>query len=151
MPRVKIEFNDQISEKLIRLGQESAQSLERVLASVSMMTKTYIITSQQQTFISNLRLAKKTKYSKSGKARYKLSMAPKFQVLEKGAYITPVNSKALHFFTKSGEEVFAKAVRIPKRPFFKQGLRAAISEDAINRAAQASISEEFKRLGIEES
>lgn len=149
MPRIKIEFNDEVQEKLFRLGKESPASLDRVLASVSMATKTYIIASEKMSFISSKNtLAKATKYNKSGKLRYKLAVSPRYQVLEKGAYIKAKNAKALRFYTRSGDLVFAKSVRIPKRPFFKQGLRSAISENAINRAAEGSIELEFKRLGL---
>ena len=149
MPRLKIEFNDDVSAKLLRLGKEFPQSLDRVLRSVSMATKTYVLTSERRTFTQQAgKMEKSTKYKKTGKARYRLSVGSVYDVHEKGAYITPKNGEVLRFINKSGEEVFTKFVRIPKRPFFKKGIRAAITADAINRAAEASLELEFKRLKI---
>ncbi len=147
---IKVEFSDEVSDKLMRLAKESEASLDRVLRSVSMRTKTYILAAQQSAFVQRSRgMEKATKYNKMSKARYRLQVHPRYKVHETGAYITPVNRKALMFHDRSGEQVFAMAVRIPKRPFFKKGLRQAIQADAVNQAAMASITEEFKRLGLE--
>lgn len=149
MARIKIEFSDEVTEKLKKLTAEfGAKSLDRVLRSVSMTTKTYILRSEQNTFVTSTSLEKATSFKKTGKARYRLSVWPRYQVHERGAFIKPVNAKALHFIGKDGKDVFAKSVRIPKRPFFKSGLREAISSDAINRAAEASIQLEMQRLGL---
>jgi len=153
MPRLKIEFNDEVSKKLERLAKESPQSLDRALKHAATSVKGYILASQIKQFGSQLRVrddgkeSRGTKFKKTGKTRYRIEVHPRFQVLEKGAYIRPVNGKALHFYV-NGDEVLAKAVRIPKRPHFKPGLRDAIRADAINIAMAQSIDLEMKRLKL---
>ncbi len=147
---INLEFNDEVSDKLMKLARESEESLDRVLRSVSMRTKTFILAAQKSAFVQRSRgMEKATKYNKMSKARYRLKVHPRYIVHETGAYITPKNRKSLMFYDESGEQVFAKAVRIPKRPFFQKGIRHAIQADAVNEAAMASITEEFKRLGLE--
>lgn len=55
------------------------------------------------------------------------------KIQELGGLIKPVFAKFLHFFTESGEEVFAKLVQLPARPY----LRPAGEQGAI-RAAMAA-------------
>jgi hypothetical protein len=154
MPRIKIEFSDEVSDKLERLAKESPISLDRVLKSVTTSTKTYILASQIKTFGEKLMVRddgsekNATSFKKTGRTRYKLQVHPRFQVFEKGAFIKPFNAKALRFIGRDGTEVFAAHVRIPKKPFFNPGLRDAISADAINRAAMASIELEMQRLKL---
>jgi len=153
MPRLSIQFDDEVTDKLKRLAKESPQSLDRALRHAATSVKGYIIESEIKTFGEKLRVKddgsarNATKFKKTGKTRYKIEVHPRFQVFEKGAYIKPVNAKALHFFI-GGQEIFAKTVRIPKKPFFKPGLRDALRADAINKALAQSIDLEFKRLKL---
>ena len=154
MTRLKIEFNDDVSRKLERLYKESPQSLDRALKHAATSVKGYILASQIKEFGSKFKVKddgnekRGTKFTKTGKTRYRVEVHPRFQVLEKGAYITPVNGKALRFYDRLGTEVIAKAVMIPKRPTFKPGLRDAIRADAINKAMAQSIDLEMKRLKL---
>lgn len=147
---VRIQFDDQVSSKLFALSDAAGkESLDRVLGAVSMMLKAYITKEIDTNFTQREgNMAKGLKYRKQRAGRFQLKAKSIYSVHETGAYITPKNAKALRFFGNSGEFVFAKAVRIPKRPFVKPGLRAAISQDAINKTAMASIDLEIKRLGL---
>ena len=154
MARVKIEVDDQVSAKLIRLGKVAPQSLDRALKHATTSLKGYIIDSEIRVFgrpfsvRDNDMSFKATKFKKTGKMRYKLSTHPRFQVFERGADIFPKNKPLIKFKTKEGVWVSTNWVTIPKKPFFQRGLRDAIRADAINKSLEQSINLEFKRLGL---
>lgn len=146
--RMKLQFEDNMSKKLDALARESPKAFMRVLDAIAAETKTYVVARQKQKFISRSRtLEKGTRYNRQ-RNTVKLQMKPRYQVLEFGATIKPVNAKALHFIAKDGTEVFTKSVLIRPRPFFKPGVKDAIRADVVNKVAERIYYREAKKLGL---
>ena len=146
--RMKLEFEDNITERLKLIANNSEEALMNVLLSIGNETKTFIIQRQKMNFASENRfLERKTNYRKAGKMVI-LKMHPRYQTLEKGAYIRPVDKKVLRFIGKDGTVVYSKHARIPKRPFFRLGVKDAIREDIVNKVAERVIAKEMERLGL---
>jgi len=147
--RMSLEFEDNMSRRLHQLATRSPASFMKVLEQIAYETKTYVIRNQRRAFMTDDRtLEKSTKYKKRGKT-VRLWMKPRYQVLEFGAYIKPVDKKVLRFIGKDGEVVFTKHARIPPRPYFKPGVKDAIRADVMNEVAQRVYKEEMKRLRAE--
>lgn len=155
MARIKIEFEDTVSRKLEYLGREFPMSLERVLKHVTTVLKGYTEDRQKREYGDRLRVKDgeesrgylATKFKKTGRARYRLQVHPRFQILETGGDIFPKNKEWL-VFQIDGQWIRTNVVDIPKRPTFKPSLRDAIRNDAINKAAEQSIDLEFERLKL---
>lgn len=154
MARIKIEFSDEVSSKLAYLAKQSPKSLNRCLTHAITSVKGVILKSELRTFGKELivkdenQKTKATRYKKTGKTRFKLTVHPRFQILEKGGDIFPKNKPYLHFYSEEKGWTRTDWVTIPKRPFFKQGLRAAIQEDVINKSIEQSMKLEYKRMGL---
>ena len=148
--RLKLEFQDEVSKKLEKLAKRSPQAFMRVLDGIALETKTYVIARQRNQFVSHARtLEKGTRYKRKMVSNsVKLQMRPRYQVLEYGATIVPVNKKALHFITKDGTEVFTKKVLIKPRPYFKPGVKDAIRADVINTVAERLYKIEAAKVGL---
>lgn len=146
--RMKLEFEDTMSRKLDFLAQKSPQAFMRVLDGIAAETKTYVIARQKQQFISRDRsLEKGTRYRRRFNT-VRLQMRPRYQVLEFGATIKPVNKKALRFIGRDGEPVFAKKVLIRARPFFRPGVKDAIRADVVGTVAERVYRREMIKLGL---
>lgn len=154
MPGLRIEFTDEVTAKLQKLYKASPLSLDRALKHATTKLKWYINESERKSFGERLRVQDEdrkgslaTKFKKTGKARYKIEVHPRFQILEKGGDIFPKKGDWMTFQI-DGEWVRTNWVTIPKMAFFKPGLRAALRADAINKALAQSIDLEFKRLKL---
>jgi len=146
---ITIEFDDQVSQKLRALSKAAGkETLDRVLGAVSMQMKIYI-TKEIDTNFSQRKgsMTKGLRYRKQSEGAFQLRARSIYSVHETGAYIVPVNAKALRWYDHGIPE-YAKAVRIPKRPFFRPGIRAMVSANAINETAMRSINLEIERLGL---
>lgn len=154
MARIKIEVEDEVKAKLIKLGKESPTSLNRCLKHATTVLKGYVLDSETQVFGKPFRVkdgefsVNATKFKKTGKTKFSLTVHPRFMVFEKGADIYTKNAPYLKFFSEKRGWITTSMVTIPKKPFFNRGLRNAIQADAVNKALSQSMQLEYKRLKI---
>jgi len=145
--RISLTIDDLMSKKLKDLADVSPKAFMRVLDGIAAETKTYVIARQRDQFISRKRtLEKGTRYQRKS-TTVKLQMRPRYQVLEFGAVIKPVNAKALRWIGPDGNPIFAKRVLIKARPFFRPGVKDAIRADVVNTVAERIYRAEAKKLG----
>lgn len=147
MPRVKIEFNDEVSKQLEKLAKKSPDILDKVLLKLSSEMKRSVAKSMRQQFEERTgKMRKGLRYVRTGRARYQLRMPNLYSVFEKGAVIFPKNADLLRWVGKDGNWYSSNRVRIEPRPFFYPTIRSFQSSGRTNLVAQQVIDQELRRM-----
>ncbi len=151
MPRLKLEFSDQVSAELKKLGVKAPQILDSALFMVSCAGKR-AIKGKMRTVLNSRsgKMMKSFSFDKKGLGYYKIKAPNLASVYErKGADIFPKNGKVLRWKNKNGEWISSHWVRLEPRPFFTSSLREFLESGELNRVAQASIDKEIAKAGID--
>jgi mRNA-degrading endonuclease RelE of RelBE toxin-antitoxin system len=147
MPRVKIEFNDEVSKQLMKLSKTSPDILEKVLLKLSSEMKISVDRTIRGQFEENTgKMRKKLNYVKTGTARYQLRLPNLYAVFERGAEIFPQNVPLLKWQDKSGNWYSSNWVSIEPRPFFYPTIRSFQSSGRTNIVAQNVIDQEIRKM-----
>ena len=148
MPRVKIEFSDEVSAKLLKYADRAPEMLDNVLLKISSEMKIDVDRVIQQKFTERTgRMRKNLKYIKRRQGVYQLAGPNLANIFERGAEIFPKNGEFLQFQIE-GRWVRTNWVTIPARPFFYPTIRKFISANRVNLTAEMVIEKELKKLGL---
>jgi hypothetical protein len=151
MPRVKLEFSDEVTAELTKLGAKAPQILDSALFMVSCAGKR-AIKSKMRTVLNSRtgKMMKSFSFDKKGTGYYKIKAPNLASVYEnKGADIFPKNKKVLRWKNEKGEWMSSNWVRLERKPFFASSLREFVSSGEINRVAQDAIDKEIVKVGID--
>lgn len=147
MPRVKIEFNDDISRQLTKLSKKCPDILDKALLKLSSEMKKSVDKTIREKFTERTgAMRKQLKYVKTGTARYQLRMPNLYSVFERGADIFPRNVPLLKWQDQAGNWYSSNWVSITARPFFYPTIRTFQSSGRTNLVAQQVIDQELKKL-----
>lgn len=149
MPRLKIEFNDEVSAQLLLLGKKAPEILDSALYMVSFGAKREV-QSRMRSVLSERtgKMRKGLKYRKGRHAFFRLKAPNLATVYEKGADIFPVKKPILRWKNREGQWISSHWVRLEPRPFFYPSLRDFVASGEINRIAQETIDKEIAKAGV---
>jgi len=148
MPRVKIEFSDEVSAKLLKYADRAPEMLDNVLLKLSSEMKIVVDEAIQRKFTERTgKMRRNLKYIKRRQGVYQLAGPNLANIFERGAEIFPKNGEFLQFQIE-GRWVRTNWVTIPARPFFYPTIRKFISANRVNLTAEMVIEKELKKLGL---
>lgn len=150
MPRLKIEFSDEISAQLLLLGKKAPEILNSALYMVSFGAKRQV-QSRMRSVLSERtgKLRKGIAYKRRREAFFRLQAPNLASIYEKkGADIFPVKAPILRWQNQQGQWMSSHWVRLEPRPFFFPSLRDFVASGEINRIAQETIDKEIAKSGV---
>lgn len=147
MPKVKIEFNDEISKQLEKLAKKSPKILDNVLLKISSELSLAVDRKIRAQFEEHTgKMRKGLRYFRTGRARYQLRMPNLYSVFERGAEIFPKNAELLRWKGKDGAWYSSNWVTLEAKPFFYPTIRGFQSSGRTNLIAQKVINKELRKL-----
>ena len=148
MPRVKIEFSDDVSKRLMKYAERAPHILENVLLKISSEMKKDVDSAIQKTFHERTgKMRKQLRYIKRSRGIYKLASFNLANIFERGAEIFPKEADFLQFQI-NGKWVRTNWVTIPAKPTFYPTVRKFVSANKVNLNAEKVIDKEVRKLGL---
>lgn len=149
MPRVKIEFSDNVSNLLMKYSDRAPKMLDNVLLKLASEMKIDVDEAIQRNFTERSgKMRKQLKYIKRRQGVYRLASFNLANIYERGGEIFPKDKPFLQFQLPDGGWIRTNWVTINARPTFTPTIRKFISANKVNLTAESEINKELKRLKL---